>query len=1013
MKYKSLIFSVVFIFMLSPLLVISQQSVYYSEPQLTYKKAYGLYEQKAFGPAKKMFSKLISEYGEDRNNVFVEDAMFFRMACAAETYDGDALALAETFVKTYPESVHLPAAYFYMGKLYFKKRKYRQTIQVFDKLDPEKLTEQEREELYYKKGLSYLKINKPDEALELLDKVINTGSKYSDPAKYYYAHIQYLKKNYDEALQLFEELKDNRKFKKYIAEYLVHIYYEKKQYDKVIPVGEELYKKARTKTKGEIAGLLGNSYFELKNYDKAREYYKFYERYGRKISPDDNYRIGVVKYKAGLYRDATPNFEQATKLGGELGQSAWYYLGFCYLNLKQDKFARNSFLKAYQFGNDKEISEDALFNYAKATIKTGGDPYNDEIEIMEKFIENNKNSPKINKAYDLLIQLLLVSKDYNRALNFIEKTPSLNPQLKEIYQILAYNKGIELYKRSNFKGSLEAFDKALKYPGKPDIYTKSLFWKAESLYRLNRFPQAEVWYKKFLKRKTAADTYLYPVALYNLGYTAFNQKKYDEAINYFNSYLKRNDISDNMADDATLRIADSYYIMKDYEKAIGYYNKVINKGGQDSDYALYQKASCYGAQGNFNQKINTLSSLISNYKRSPYYTDALYETGSTYLTINDQRHAISSFNKIVREKPKSAYAKKALMKTGLLYYGNNQISKAIKIFKQVINKYPASNEAAEALNALKNIYTETGKVDEYFKYAKQLDFVQVSTSEEDSLTFAAGENFYIAGKCDDAINALSKYVNKFPKGGFVIKSYYYMADCFAKKKDLNSALAYYKKVIEFPDNDYTLKSLLTAARIEYDNKKFDESYLYYSKLLEIAEAKPIILEALDGMMRSAYYLNDLDKASEAAKQLLKTDKVSEDQIVFAHYVLAKTYFEKGNIKEAQKEFSITDKLTSGEWGAESKYYLAEIEFKNKKPDKAEKIIYQLSDNYSEYPYWVAKGFILLSDIYLERGNAFQAKQTLKSIIDNYNGEDLKKIAKEKLEKIKSEENKDGKEAENE
>jgi len=64
-------------------------------------------------------------------------------------------------------------------------------------------------------------------------------------------------------------------------------------------------------------------------------------------------------------------------------------------------------------------------------------------------------------------------------------------------------------------------------------------------------------------------------------------------------------------------------------------------------------------------------------------------------------------------------------------------------------------------------------------------------------------------------------------------------------------------------------------------------------------------------------------------------------------------------------------------------------------------IIELSDNYASYDYWVAKGFLLLSDIYLANGNDFQARETLKSIIDNYRGPDLGEIAAQKLSELES------------
>ncbi len=110
----------------------------------------------------------------------------------------------------------------------------------------------------------------------------------------------------------------------------------------------------------------------------------------------------------------------------------------------------------------------------------------------------------------------------------------------------------------------------------------------------------------------------------------------------------------------------------------------------------------------------------------------------------------------------------------------------------------------------------------------------------------------------------------------------------------------------------------------------------------------------------------------------------------------KAAWKTGDWATTKREFAITDKLSKGYRGAESKYFLALMSFKNKKYDQTEKLIYALSDQYSTEPFWVAKGFILLADIYKARGNIFQARETLKSIVKNYPGNDLKQLARKKL-----------------
>jgi TolA-binding protein len=424
------------------------------------------------------------------------------------------------------------------------------------------------------------------------------------------------------------------------------------------------------------------------------------------------------------------------------------------------------------------------------------------------------------------------------------------------------------------------------------------------------------------------------------------------------------------------------------------------------DYAIYQKAFCYGASGDFNEKIRTLQILVREHNRSQLYDDALFEIGSTNLILNDPRGAITFFDKLVRERPNSPFAKRSMVKMGFVYYNNNQYDRAIQTMKQVINKYPASLEATEALNTLRSIYMDQGRLEEYFDYAKSLDFVQISTSEEDSLTFVTGENYYIDNDCNNAIMAFMNYLDQFPEGGFVLSANNYLATCYERQGNVPEAIKYYQKIIEFPDNQFTDKALLKTARYAFENDDFDQAFQLYARLNVTASDPGMILESRDGATRSAYQLADSRQTLEYASQLLEMPNASEGQIVYARYVSGKIYLADNNLQEAENQFNMVDEMTSGEMGAEAKYQLASINFSRGEYDRSEELIYQLSEQYPGYDYWIASAFILLADIYLQRDNAFQAEQTLMSVIDNYPGEDLKSVAREKLNTIKPPEEQD-------
>ncbi|HEY9115142.1 MAG TPA: hypothetical protein VIN10_10615, partial [Bacteroidales bacterium] len=123
--------------------------------------------------------------------------------------------------------------------------------------------------------------------------------------------------------------------------------------------------------------------------------------------------------------------------------------------------------------------------------------------------------------------------------------------------------------------------------------------------------------------------------------------------------------------------------------------------------------------------------------------------------------------------------------------------------------------------------------------------------------------------------------------------------------------------------------------------------------------------------------------------------------VYAHYILAQAALDRNNFAVAEKEFAIVDELNTSEWGAESKFQIALIKFNNKKLDESEALIYQIPEQYPDQDFWIARGFILLSDIYVARDNEFQAEQTLISVIENYPGDDLKQVANAKLKQLQA------------
>jgi hypothetical protein len=98
---------------------------------------------------------------------------------------------------------------------------------------------------------------------------------------------------------------------------------------------------------------------------------------------------------------------------------------------------------------------------------------------------------------------------------------------------------------------------------------------------------------------------------------------------------------------------------------------------------------------------------------------------------------------------------------------------------------------------------------------------------------------------------------------------------------------------------------LQAARISYvENKDYEKAYNYYRQLSTDADFKATETESYKGMMYSAYYLNRYNDAAAAAKRILVLEKAKNEDLVEAHFYLAKIAYAQNDLTVAFSEFSL-------------------------------------------------------------------------------------------------------------
>jgi len=154
-----------------------------------------------------------------------------------------------------------------------------------------------------------------------------------------------------------------------------------------------------------------------------------------------------------------------------------------------------------------------------------------------------------------------------------------------------------------------------------------------------------------------------------------------------------------------------------------------------------------------------------------------------------------------------------------------------------------------------------------------------------------------------------------------------------------------------------------------------------------------------GIIRSSMQLGYYDSVLVEGYKLLDVGLVQPNILSELYLLMGKSYLKLNILDSAERYFKLTSDITKSELGAEAKYNIAYINYLKQDYKESERMIFEIINQVPSYDYWIAKSFILLADNYSSNGNVFQAKHTLKSIVDNYEGEDLKEIAKHKLDSL--------------
>ncbi|OGY43493.1 MAG: hypothetical protein A2731_01595 [Candidatus Buchananbacteria bacterium RIFCSPHIGHO2_01_FULL_39_8] len=179
----------------------------------------------------------------------------------------------------------------------------------------------------------------------------------------------------------------------------------------------------------------------------------------------------------------------------------------------------------------------------------------------------------------------------------------------------------------------------------------------------------------------------------NLGYVYYQQKKYDEALNYLE---KAKELEPDLPV-IYQNLGNIYDELNQYDKAIENYQKVIELKNN--------LAEAYNNLATVYQKTNQLDQAIENYKKAievdPNYFMSYSNLGLVYLLKDNNSQAEYNFKKALEINPNFAQAVHGL---AIIYVHEGEINQAIQLYEKSISLNPY---LTENYSHLASIYNQT------------------------------------------------------------------------------------------------------------------------------------------------------------------------------------------------------------------------------------------------------------------------------------------------------------------
>ncbi len=710
-------------------------------------------------------------------------------------------------------------------------------------------------------------------------------------AKLLLGQCDFLRGEYDKALELFEELSQQSDKRDEIFFWRGETYLKENrlsdaQHDYQAVINDF----PQSAYVPQAYYSLGWSFFQQKNFDQAKAVFSHLTALfpNHQLSEDAALKIAECDYNSGRFKDAIEDFRKFTA-----------------------KYPKSDHLCEADFNIAESLYYldrfDSATGFYQKTIEA---PCDDNLKLAAYTAEGWSyiNMGKFNDAQDV----------FSKAKNF-SKAKGLSAQEVVLGQ-------------ANLDYSLGLYDKALglftdfikDYPRNPH-WTQGYLGRANVFYSLKRYDEARMDYLRLLDQKDP-DTFV--KCRFGLGWSELKLGDLAGAIGQFQEVFDKSSDGEVRAN-ALIQMADVYQESDRWDEAAGMYERVKKMYPNNGmmDYVLYRQTIALLKSGKIDAALDNLKNLQENFAHSKYLDDIDYYMGVisfkkgdwqksaqmmgrflksltrpsqfapdanyilalSYLNSKEPEEALKYFQKILRLYPNDIdIAKNADIGIAKCQFELGQGREAVKRFKLIVYKYPKTDTGFEALLWLAQYYLKNADANSAAEYYRSIIDEFPDSPQIDQIHYELGQAYEIQGQSDDA---LEQYQAISARDELLTgKTRLAIAGIMSKDLDPQRAIAAYENIIT-TSPDYAGEAYLKLGQLYRNAQDYEKEMDVYQRALTSRQGQ---IDRAQIQFNLADTLELMSRTEDAIAGYLKIPDLYPGEqawVVKAYFRVAKIYEE--------------------------------------------------------------------------------------------------------------------------